>query len=150
MSLVKLFAAVTMFAASPAAAQFTTVIPPRAPAETSAAVAAAESAAVRDTLTATRMQSMREWVDSAAVALDVNVPDSDSSLATDSTRSALPRAAGDSVSRDAPAPGQPRREADAPPAFRDGAPAPDTATMLPLLALAGVGALVAGAWLLRR
>jgi hypothetical protein len=129
-------------AASPAAAQFTTAIPPRPRADADVPPAVADSIA-RDTSTVERLRDMREWVDSAAVAIDVDVPPADSALA-----------AGDSSARAdsagaAPVP-ETRVAQGAPPAFRDGAPAPDTATPLPLIALAGGSLLVAGAWLLRR
>lgn len=134
MSLVKMLAAAALLAgASPAAAQFTAAIPPRQPAG-SAAAGAADSVA-RDTAVAVRLRDMREWVDSAAVALDVNVPPSSDSAALD-TAAAAP----------APQASAPGGETQ----FRDGAPAPDTATALPFIALIGAGSLLVGAWMLRR
>ncbi|MDQ3698966.1 MAG: hypothetical protein M3373_13245 [Gemmatimonadota bacterium] len=137
-------AAAIVLAAPSAAAQFTTAIPPRpTPAESPAAVARADSLA-RDTTTSSRLTDMKAWVDSAAVAIDAGAPAP--AMAADTLRTDT------TVVVPAPAPTDAveRRGATRDAVLRDGAPAPDTASPLPLLALLGAGALAAGAWLRRR
>ena len=123
-------------AATPAEAQFTTFVPPKkaAVADTAPAQAAAEARA--DSVQAQTLTDIKVWVDSAARALAVNVDTTTlDSLVVDSL-------AGEVVE---PAPtAAPTTE------FREGAPAPDTATMFPMLAVAALGCLGAGALLLRR
>jgi hypothetical protein len=125
--------AIAAMGAVPAEAQFTTVVPPARPrADTTVAVATV--AQQRDSATRETMTEMREWVDSAAATLGVRV---------DSTPV-------DTAARVAPIP-PPAEPAPRPTeAFREGAPAPNTATPLPLLALSGAGLLVFGLLLLRR
>ena len=126
--------------ASPAAAQFTAVVqPPRARPAATADAAQATPGARSDSAGRTALTDMRAWVDSAA---GVIAPDS--TAMTDSTRdsSAVWKSSAGEV-----APTQ------QPPAARDagdGTRAPDTATMLPGIAVAGLVMLAAGAWLLRR
>lgn len=118
----------------PAAAQFTTFVPPKKEAvadTTPTQVAEARADSVqKQTLT-----DMKVWVDSAARALAVNV---------DTTR--LDSAVADSIAgevvSDAPSQAPTR-------AFSEGAPAPDTATIYPLLLMAALGCLGAGVLLLR-
>ncbi len=122
--------------ATPAEAQFTTFVPPKkAPvADTVPTQVAAEQRA--DSVQAQTLTDMKVWVDSAARALAVNVDTTTvDSLVVDSL-------AGEVVQAD-PA-RTPTTE------FREGAPAPDTATMFPMLAAAALGCLGAGALLLRR
>ncbi len=130
-----------------AGAQFTTFTAPppkvqRAAAETAAARAQART----DSIQRVVLTDMKAWVDSAAGALAIAPPDSGvaqvATPARDST--AAPRA--DSVIGPAGAP----RRADGATTFRDGAPAPDTATPIPTAALAGVILLGAGLLLRRR
>ena len=126
--------------ASPAAAQFTAVVaPPKPRAATSDAAAQATPGARSDSAGRTALSDMRAWVDSAA---GVIVPDTVARADTAKRDSAatLPSAAGQVT----PTP---------PAAARDlgtGERAPDTATMLPLIGIMGLGMLAAGAWLLRR
>ena len=121
--------------ASPAAAQFTTFVPPRKAAVADTAptqVAAAERA---DSVQRQTLTDMKVWVDSAARALSVNIDTSTvDSLVVDSL-------AGEVVQEPASV---------STTEFREGAPAPDTATMFPMLAVAALGCLGAGALLLRR
>ncbi|HEU4566176.1 MAG TPA: hypothetical protein VFS05_16055 [Gemmatimonadaceae bacterium] len=144
MSLVKMLAAAALLAgASPAAAQFTAAIPPQRPAKGSAAVAGADTVTARDTSTVVRLREMREWVDSAAVALNVNVPPAGDSTARDTTANAPAAPANAPAAETRVATGEVTR-------FRDGAPAPNTATPLPFVALVGATSLLVGAWMLRR
>ena len=124
-----LVAALTLcLAPIPARAQFTAVItPPKK--EEPAPVA---EAAKRDSLRITRMSDMRAWVDSAAGALGAGVPPTTAPIPQDSL----------------PAPVAPSPKPVVPVAKRgdlhSGARAPDTATPLPLLVVAGALLLAAG------
>ena len=121
-----------------AQAQFTTVVaPPREKQVAQSAEAAAVARARADSVMQQRLGDMREWVDSAAVAL-AGVSDT---LRVEVVDSGV-------VLRDTAAvPPEPRRPTTE---FREGAPAPATATGLPTLALIGIGALGLGAILLGR
>lgn len=116
---------------SPAMAQFTTVI--TSPARKAAA--ADTMAAHRDTVMhQTTLSNMRAWVDSAAgIAASGQAVAARDTARADSMVIAL---------------NNPRRQREATTYFREGAPAPNTATPLPLLALLGAASLAAGAFLL--
>ena len=136
-----------MCGVSPAAAQFTTAIPPRPRAEREAIAVLRSDSVRRDTTVAQRLSGIKTWVDSAAVALNVKTPGSApagsrDTMARDTTVARDMTVVAGRVTQQAAA-GEVTR-------FREGAPAPDTATLLPALALLGVGTLLAGAWLLRR
>jgi hypothetical protein len=111
-------------AAAAAQAQITTyVAPPRAPAPTPQMVAAADSARA-DSIAEVAMTNMKTWVDSAAgIAVPPSVGDS-SVVASDSLPPVVVTT------------------------FENGAVAPNTASLLPTVALAGVVAFAAGALLL--
>lgn len=129
--------------ASPAAAQFTGVVAPPKPRESAAATAAAEATpgARTDSAGRTALSDMRAWVDSAAgVSAPKATAPADSARDTTAT---VPSAAAEV------APQVPQASASASDST-DGVRAPDTATMLPGIALAGLAMLGAGAWLLRR
>ena len=129
-------ASAVALAAAPAEAQFTTFVPPKkAPVEAAAPTqVAAEQRA--DSVQAQTLTDMKVWVDSAARALSVNVDTTTvDSLVVDSL-------AGEVVQT------SPAHESTT--EFREGAPAPDTATMFPMLAVAALGCLGAGVLLLRR
>lgn len=118
------------FAPIPARAQFTAVITP--PKKEEPALVA-ETPAKRDSLKITRLSDMRAWVDSAAGALGAGVPAATAPIPKDSL----------------PAPVPPMVKPDAPVAhqggdLRSGARAPDTATPLPLLVVAGALLLAVG------
>lgn len=119
-----------------AGAQFTTFVPPPRPVEPArAAEQIAGESARADTLRQERLAGMRAWVDSAAVALAAR-PDT-------MTRGPDTVSVAELPARPRPVrPREPTRE------FREGAPAPATATGLPVLALFGIGALGVGAFLL--
>lgn len=105
-----------------AQAQFTTFV---APPERVDTVMVVDTVAVTtDSVSRASIDNMKAWVDSAAG----NAVDLRSSL-------------GDTTAVPASATGD---------VFADGAPAPDTATPLPLLLTAGMGAVAAGVLLLRR
>ena len=133
--------ALALSAAAPAvSAQFTAVvIPPKKPqTEESPAVAVTAAKAAKDTVLSEKLTDMKAWVDSAAVALAAKPATAivtDSAPATDS--STITRGAGKPL-------------AEPPAKFRNGAPAPDTATPIPLLLLASAGLIAAGHWIRRR
>jgi hypothetical protein len=132
-------AAVALFSV-PASAQFTGVVvaPPKpAPAVDSAPKTIAER---RDSAVKVTMTNMKDWVDSAATSLGVPVaPVVIDSAATAAAVAPMP-AHVDSAAHVARATTE----------FREGAPAPNTATPIPLLALLGLTSLVAGLWMMRR
>ena len=130
------FCALALLTAAPsvAAAQFTTVIRP--PERQEAAGPTPAQVAARDSVATLQITSMQAWVDSvaaeAAAQGDTIVADvSAGAVVTDSAELA---AAGPESTT----------------AFRDGAPAPDTATPLPLLLLTGLLAAGLGGVLLHR
>jgi hypothetical protein len=128
------FAVATLFAAPVASAQFTGLVtPPPRPAPPAEIVARAGDVTA-DTTASQRMTDMKAWVDSAAVAVAAQAPQ-------DTTTP--PPVIVETPPAAEPAP-EPVTE------FREGAPAPDTATPLPLLALLGAGLVAAGAALRRR
>ncbi len=119
-----------------AGAQFTTVVaPPPAAKQTVAMAAAAKTAAAAaDTAHRATMQEMSAWVDSVA---GTPAP----SVVTDS-------AAGDvAVASDSAAAPRTRHEQGGTTRFADGAKAPNTASPLPFILVAGLGALLLGGWL---
>ena len=118
-----------------AEAQFTTVVaPPRAKEVAQSAASADSARAHADSLMRVRLGDMREWVDSAAVAI-AGVSDTMRVEAVDS-----------GVVVREPERVEPRPTTE----FREGAPAPATATGLPTLALIGIGMLGLGAVLIGR
>jgi hypothetical protein len=102
------------------------------------------------------LQEMSAWVDSAAVAMGIKTQSADSLTQTvpaDTTVGKVIAAqpvdtTGGPVADSAHIPREttPRRTES----FRDGAPAPDTATPFPLLAMLGVSLIGAGMLLRRR
>jgi hypothetical protein len=120
-----------------AAGQFTTfVTPPRQRADSAKPVATpAQAAAAADSMARVAITNMKAWVDSAAGDVVVNRVDS----------AGRPVAAAGPVTSGAATPAR----AESTSVFREGAPAPDTATWLPLLVLIGTGAIGVGVVLLR-
>jgi hypothetical protein len=133
--------------ATPAAAQFTgVVVPPKSKAQLQAAAARADSAVTRrDSALAARLTDMKKWVDSAAVAVAAQprAVAGDSSARVDTTRARSDTASARGKVSTAASAGEVT-------SFREGAPAPNTASPLPLIALLGAGSLLTGAWLRRR
>jgi LPXTG-motif cell wall-anchored protein len=126
--------------ATPAAAQFTAVVQaPKARPAATADAAQATPGARSDSAGRTALTDMRAWVDSAA---GVIAPDS--TARADSTHRDSSVVVTSSAGDVAPTPPPAARDAG------DGTRAPDTATMLPAIAIAGLAMLAAGAWLLRR
>lgn len=118
-----------------AGAQFTTVVAPPPAQKQAVAVAAAAKAAPSDTGRRATLREMSAWVDSVAGAPAPGVT-------TDS-------AAGDvALSDSATATVSVSDENAGTTKFADGARAPNTASPLPLILVAGIGALLVGAWLL--
>jgi hypothetical protein len=127
--------------ASPAAAQFTAVVaPPKPSAPAPAEVAQATPGARSDSAGRTALADMRAWVDSAAGVTAPAAPAQVDSTRDSTRATAWTAAPGDVAARDTA-----RVELAA-----DAVRAPDTATLLPALALAGLLMLGAGVWLLRR
>ncbi|MHB1225363.1 MAG: hypothetical protein ACYC2G_15145 [Gemmatimonadaceae bacterium] len=162
--LVLVVAAIGVVPAS-AAAQFATGLtpPPRPAAEDEVAAAESVAVAARDSVVREQRLDMKAWVDSAASSLQAGaavatpIP-----VSPDDTTAKLPPASPAPVTRDTtattlPAPVRPPADSATPtrrpppsPGFRPGAPAPDTATPLPLLAVVGAGLLGSGLTMLRR
>lgn len=119
-----------------AGAQFTTVVAPPPAQKAAIAAADAKKAEVpRDTGHRATLQAMSAWVDSVA---GTPAP----SVVTDS-------AAGEvAMSSDSAAVTTPRNEGAGTTRFADGARAPNTASPLPFILVAGLGALLVGGWLL--
>ena len=123
MTAARFIASLAFVALAPAsaAAQFTTFVAPPPRVDTVVIVDSVAVAPSADSLARANINNMKAWVDSAAGdAVDLR---------------SQPTEAGT-----APAPG----------VFTDGAPAPDTATPLPMILAIGAGAMGAGAFLLRR
>lgn len=141
-------AVLALVAAAPAAsAQFTTVVtPPKRPKAEEAPAVATNGQIARDTALNERLTDMKAWVDSAAVALSGKpiAPAPDSSARADTAM----KTADSSTAAKPPMNATPA--SPAPAKFKDGAPAPDTATPIPFLLLAGAGFMAAGRWIRRR
>lgn len=120
--------AMILMIASPAAAQFTTVVAPPKRAVAIASVVADPTP--RDTGRRATLQEMSAWVDSVA----------GKALPAVASAQAVDSAPGEVVAPSEPAAGTER--------FSDGARAPNTASPLPSLLAAGLAAMVAGAALL--
>lgn len=117
-----------------AGAQFTAVVAPPPAQKQAVAEAAAKAEVPRDTGRRATLQAMSAWVDSVA-----GVP-APSAIVSDSVASDVV------VGTDStPAPVE---QAPATTRFADGVRAPDTASPLPFLLVAGLGALLFGGWLL--
>ena len=125
--------ALLILPALPAAAQFTAVVAPPPAQKQAVAMAAAKKAEVpRDTGRRATLQAMSAWVDSVAGS---SAP---AAIVIDSAGGGV-AAAKDSVT--------PPLEQGGTTRFAEGARAPNTASALPLVMIAGLGALLVGAWL---
>ena len=138
-------AIVSALVAAPAAAQFTAVVAPPKPKVEPVAIAALPAAAKTDSLVKVTMTNMKDWVDSAAASLGAAVTPAlaDTTARAGTPPLAVPARPAAPVAPVAPPPAHATTE------FRDGAPAPNTATPLPLVALLGALTLASGLWLLR-
>lgn len=143
-------------------AQFTTVVVPPPKEQRPTVPRSMFSDSSRDTSTTKRLAEMSAWVDSAAVAMGIEPVAAESLAATvpaDTTGAPL---AGPPADTTAGPPadttgGPPTDSLAAPPTapagpdeFREGAPAPDTATLFPMLGLLGASLIGAGALLRRK
>jgi hypothetical protein len=136
-------------------AQFTTVVtPPPKEKRPTVPRSVLGDTSQRDTSTASRLSEMSAWVDSAALAMGIEPMAAESlaaSVPADTTGRPLAGPPADTTggpttdSLAAPAP-PPRATVE----FREGAPAPDTATATPILALIGATLIGAGVLLRRR
>jgi hypothetical protein len=128
------FILAALLAAPVASAQFTGVVtPPPRPAPPVELVASAGDVTA-DTTGERRMSDMKAWVDSAAVAVAAQAPQDTTTppVVVETPPAAVP---------------PPQEEVLA---FREGAPAPNTATPLPALLALGAGLVAVGAILRRR
>ena len=140
LSILAAVAAALVLGSAEASAQFTgVVIPPKAKPAPVVDTMPKSVTEMRDSVARVNLTNMKDWVDSAAVAL-TTVP---TPVVTDTAAAGIP------VATPVPARDTAVRAAGTT-EFREGAPAPNTATPIPMLALLGVSALVAGLWLLRR
>lgn len=129
-----------MLGSGVAQAQFTTAIAPRKAAEAPTPALVAEARQRNDSVAKETLTDMKAWVDSAASTIAA-VP---RPAAPDSVRTAA------AVGPDTAASRRTTRSSSGDVAFQDGGRAPNTATPLPLIVLAGLGALGAGLVLLLR
>ena len=119
-----------------AGAQFTTVVAPPPAQKQAVAVAAAAKATPSDSGHRATLREMSAWVDSVAGAPAPTV-------VTDSAAGEV-ALSGDTTSAPVAASSENRGTTK----FADGARAPNTASPLPLILIAGLGALLVGGWLL--
>ena len=136
-------------AAGEVRAQITTVIGPAKRAQVSRQDSVRREEIAQDSIARVTLTDMKQWVDSAANALALR-PDTGTvpPEATPPASTAPPRQQPlnpqpDSVARA-------RQLQNAPPEFREGARAPDTATTIPTLAVIGATLLGLGLWVGRR
>ena len=138
--------ALVALGASRADAQITTVVAGPKRADAKAEQAARRDAAAQDSIARVTLTDMKTWVDSAAAALalkpDTGIAPADSGAAANQVQRESMQPVDSAVAR--------RRIREAPPEFRDGARAPNTATRLPTVAALGVAMVLAGVALRRR
>jgi len=140
-------AAMMIVGAGTASAQITTVVapPPRKNEPAQQAAAQQRERVVQDSVARVTMTGMKEWVDSASAALAVR-PDTvpttaDTALGTPRTATAPAPKSDSSASA---------RTSERPSEFRDGSRAPNTATPIPAIGLAGVLMILMGVAMKRR
>jgi len=140
-------AAMLIVGAGTARAQITTVVapPPKKTEPAQQAAAQQREQAAQDSVARVTMTGMKEWVDSASGALAIRP---DTVPTTADTALSTPRAA-TSASPQSDSSATARRSEPAP-EFRSGTRAPDTATAVPAIGLAGVALLLMGVALTRR
>jgi hypothetical protein len=142
-------------------AQFTTVVaPPPKEVKPSVPRSMRSDTTIRDTSAAHRLQEMSAWVDSAAVAMGIRTAAADSLTQTVPADTTADTTAGKVIAAQpvdttgGPAPDSAKVPRESAPgrteSFSDGAPAPDTATPFPLIALLGASLIGAGVLLRRR
>lgn len=139
-------AALIAFGAASANAQITTVVATPAKRNASAQqVAAQREQAAQDSVARVTLTGMKEWVDSAATALAIRPDTGTKPTDTLAAASAQPASA-----QSAPAQRDTAARAAAAAEFREGARAPNTATLDPALAVTGVALIALGIALRRR
>ena len=138
-------AAMMIVGAATANAQITTVVAsPRKTEPAQQAAAQQRERVAQDSVARVAMTGMKEWVDSASAALAIR-PDTVPTPAD--TALATPRAATTpSPKSDTSATARAERQSE----FKDGARAPDTATAIPAIGLAGIVLVLAGVAMKRR
>lgn len=140
-------AAMMIVGVGTAKAQITTFVasPPRKIEPAQQAAAQQREKVAQDSVARVAMTGMKEWVDSASAALAIRP---DTVPATSDTAVGTPRAA------TAPAPksdsSASARTSERQPEFRNGARAPNTATPIPVIGLAGVVLILTGMAMKRR
>ena len=123
--------------------QITTVVAQPKRVEANAQAVARRQEVAQDSVARITLTGMKQWVDSAAQSLALR-PDT----GTTPSETAVPATASVNQRPDTSAAATARPAQ--PPEFRDGAKAPDTATQLPMFALAGAVLLLTGLVLRRR
>ncbi len=136
-------------------AQFTTVVVPPPKEQRPSVPRYVFRDSTQDTSTAQRLAEMSAWVDSAAVAMGIEPVEAESLAATVPTDTTTPERVAEAPADTTGGPPSDSLHAPdpairAPDEFREGAPAPDTATAFPMFALLGASLIGAGAWLRRR
>ena len=140
-------AAIMIVGAGTAKAQITTFVasPPRKIEPAQQAAAQQREKVAQDSVARVAMTGMKEWVDSASAALAIR-PDTvptNSDTAVGTPRAATtPAPKSDSSAR--------ARTSERQPEFRNGARAPNTATPIPVIGLAGVVLILTGMAMKRR
>lgn len=131
-----------------ARAQITTVIGPPKRAQTTAADSVRREQVAQDSIARITLTNMKEWVDSAAQALALRPDTGTVPAETPTTAPTTVRAGQEPLRPDSAT--RARRMESAPPEFREGTRAPDTATGVPTMALVGAALVVLGVVLGRR
>jgi len=141
------FAAMLIVGAGTANGQITTVVaaPPRKTEPAQQAAAQKREQAAQDSVARVTMTGMKEWVDSASSALAIRP---DTVPTTSDTALGTPRAAASPARRSDSSETVRTQEPTA--EFKKGARAPDTATLIPAIALSGVALILAGVAMKRR
>lgn len=133
-------AALLALGATRANAQITTVVAGPKRTDAKAQAAAQRDSAAQDSVARVTLTDMKSWVDSAAASLALR-PDT-GTVPADSATPATAVQEPSMQPRDTAA--ARRRIANAPPDFRAGARAPDTATQVPTVAVLGAVMILAG------
>jgi hypothetical protein len=141
------FAAMLIVGAGTAKGQITTVVaaPPKKTEPAQKAAAQKREQAAQDSVARVTMTGMKEWVDSASAALAIRP---DTVPTTADTAVGTPRAATSPAPRSDSSAAA--RTQEPTPEFKDGARAPDTATPIPAIGLAGGALILMGVAIKRR
>lgn len=139
-------AAMLVVGAGSANAQITTVVsaPPKRNEAAQQQAAAQREQTAQDSIARVTMTGMKEWVDSAAAALAIRPDTVPTAADTAVGRPGAPTSPAPRASQQAPT------RADSSAEFRNGARAPNTATPIPAIALAGAALIAIGVAMKRR